>query len=312
MGAVPGRRPAGAARGIAAADHEPDEREETRMTATIARGIEQRFGMAPSAAVRDAPEAPGEAVLVRILGRRTHRRYRDEPVDEALVEVLLACALSASSKSDLQQATIVRVRDPARRAEIAGWLPAMPWIGEAPLFLVFCGDNLRLRRAAALRAKPYPNDNVDMFMNAAVDAGLAMQTFTLAAEAAGLGCCPISEVRTHIDRLTELLALPEGVFPVAGLCVGWPAREGFVSMRLPPALAVHEDTYDTSALDEEIDAYDRRRDARYRVPSDRQREVERFGTAELYGWSEDKARQYSRPARPGFRAYLRGQGFALE
>ena len=282
------------------------------MTSTIARSIEQRFGVAPGEGVRDAPELPGEPALVRILERRTHRRYRGEPVDEALVETLLACALSASSKSDLQQASIVRVRSEEKQARIASWLPAMPWIGEAPLFLVFCGDNLRLRRAAALRGKPFPNDNVDMFMNAAVDAALAMQTFTLAAEAAGLGCCPISEVRTHIDRLTELLALPAGVFPVAGLCVGWPERAGYVSMRLPPTLAVHEDAYDAAGVEEEIDAYDRRRDARYRIPPDRQREVDRFEAADFYGWSEDKARQYSRPARPGFRDYLRRQGFALE
>ena len=282
------------------------------MTTTVAACIEQRFGIPPSEGVRDAPELPGETAIVRILERRTHRGYRDEPVDEALVETLLACALSASSKSDLQQASIVRVRSPENQAEIASWLPAMPRIGEAPLFLVFCGDNLRLRRAAALRGKPFPNDNVDMFMNAAVDAALAMQTFTLAAEAAGLGCCPISEVRTHIDRLTALLCLPAGVFPISGLCVGWPEREGFVSMRIPPALAVHEDAYDAAGVEEKLEAYDRRRDARYRIPADRQREVERFGVADFYGWSEDKARQYSRAARPGFRGYLRRQGFALE
>lgn len=282
------------------------------MTTTLAECIERRFGVAPDPAVRAAPALPGEPELARILARRTHRRYREEPVDEALVETLLACALSASSKSDLQQASIVRVRDAGKRAEIAGWLPSMPWVGEAPAFFVFCGDNLRLRRAAALRGKPFPNDNVDMFMNAAVDAALALQTFTLAAEAAGLGCCPISEVRTHIDRLTRLLALPEAVFPVAGLCVGWPAREGHVSMRLPPALAVHEDAYGADGLEEAIDAYDRRRDARYRIPPEKRREVERFGADGFYGWSEDKARQYSRPARPGFRDYLRRQGFALE
>ena len=282
------------------------------MTSAIARSIEQRFGLPPGEGVHDAPALPGEPALARVLERRTHRRYRDETIDEALVETLLACALSASSKSDLQQASIVRVRSAEKQARIAGWLPAMPWIGEAPLFLVFCGDNLRLRRAAALRGKPFPNDNVDMFMNAAVDAALAMQTFTLAAEAAGLGCCPISEVRTHIDRLTELLALPAGVFPVAGLCVGWPERAGYVSMRIPPALTVHEDAYDAARIEEEIEAYDRRRDARYRIPPERQREADRFGTADFYGWSEDKARQYSRPARPGFRDYLRRQGFALE
>ena len=245
------------------------------MTITVAQSIEQRFGVSPGEGVRDAPERPREPALVRILERRTHRRYRDEPVDEALVETLLACALSASSKSDLQQASIVRVRSPRSQAEVASWLPAMPWIGEAPLFLVFCGDNLRLRRAAALRGKPFPNDNVDMFMNAAVDAALAMQTFTLAAEAVGLGCCPISEVRTHIDRLTELLELPPGVFPISGLCVGWPEREGFVSMRLPPALAVHEDTYDATGVEEKIG---RVRSAPRRAVPDSGRAAARGGT----------------------------------
>ena len=36
----------------------------------------------------------------------------------------------------------------------------------------------------------------------------------------GLGCCPISVVRNHVEKLSELLELPAGVFPVAGLTVG--------------------------------------------------------------------------------------------
>lgn len=283
------------------------------MTEEIARRIEARFGLAPGEAVRAAPEFPGDhATLERILARRTHRTWSDEPVDEALLETLLACALSASSKSDLQQASIVRVRDAEKRRGIQARLPAMPWIRQAPVLLVFCGDNLRIRRAAAMRDKPFPNNNMDMFMNAAVDAGLALQTFILAAEAVGLGCCPLSEIRTHIEYVSETLALPEAVFPVAGLCVGWPLREGYISMRIPPALAVHEDTYDASRIDAEIESYDRRRDARYRIPPDKQRATEEFGAEDFYGWSEDKARQYAKPARAGFRAFLHRQGFALE
>ena len=57
-------------------------------------------------------------------------------------------------------------------------------------------------------------------MNAAVDAGIAMQTFILAAESYGLGCCPLSELRNHVDLLSDELALPRHVFPVAGLAVG--------------------------------------------------------------------------------------------
>ena len=73
-----------------------------------------------------------------------------------------------------------------------------------------------------------------MFMNAAVDAGLVLQAFITAAEALGLGCCPISVVRNHVEKVAALLELPPGVFPVAGLCVGYPRQPGWTSMRLPP------------------------------------------------------------------------------
>ena len=103
------------------------------------------------------------------------------------------------------------------------------------------------------------------FFNAAVDAALAMQTFILAAEATGLGCCPISVIRNHADAAGEILGLPDKVFPVAGLCVGWPAREGHISLRLPPAVTLHRDHYDDAALAELVDAYDRARDRRHRA-----------------------------------------------
>jgi nitroreductase len=278
------------------------------MSRNISDLIEYRFGTPTTVGAK----MPAEGPLAFALERRTHRQYTDQPIEDDLLDVLLACGLSASSKSDLQQASIVVVDDPDKRALIGSWIPSMPWITKAARFLVFCGDHSRLRIAADLRDKPFPNDNVDQFMNAAVDAGLVMQTFTLAAESMGLGCCPISEVRSHIEALSELLELPDWVFPIAGLCVGYPAREGFVSMRLPQTLTVHRDRYEGKGRAEQIDAYDRRRDQRFSIPQDSQREVERFGATDFYGWSEDKTRQYSIPHRAGFLAYLKARGFAME
>ncbi|HEY0526012.1 MAG TPA: nitroreductase family protein [Stellaceae bacterium] len=252
------------------------------------------------------------AFLHRVLTRRTHRRYADRPVEPALTDLLCAAALSASSKSDFQQASIVRVADPARRAALAALVPSMPWIGAAPLFLVFCGDARRLQRIGELRSHPQDNGNLEGFFNAAVDAALVMQTFILAAESAGLGCCPISVLRNKVDAVGEILSLPEKVFPVAGLCVGWPAGEGHVSMRLPPAVTLHVDRYDDSDLPAQIDRYDRMRDARHSIPPDQQRAPERFGTAEFYGWSEDKARQAAMPEGAAFPPWLRRQGFSFD
>jgi nitroreductase/FMN reductase [NAD(P)H] len=254
---------------------------------------------------------PAEGTLATILGHRTQRRYTDAPIDEELLDVLLACAQSAGSKSDLQAMSIIRVRDAETRAAIAERIPSMPWVARAPVFLVFCGDMRRLQRIAEMRGHQFANNDLDTLVNVTIDAALAMQAFTIAAEAVGVGCCAISAVRDEIETITKLLRIPEGVYPIAGLCVGHPSREGWISMRLPRSTVVHEDRYDDSGLHEEIDAYDRRRDARFSIPAERQKYVDRYGRAEFYGWSEDVARQLSVPERAGFRAFLEAHGFEL-
>jgi FMN reductase [NAD(P)H] len=242
----------------------------------------------------------------QVLLRRTQRRYSEKPVPEAVVRLILAAAFSASSKSDYQQATVIRVEDRAARDKLAALVPGMPWIGNAPVFLVFLGDARRLGR---ISKHPVENATLEGFFNATVDAALALQTATLAAETLGLGTCPISVLRNHIDAVGEILALPDRVFPVAGLCLGYPAQQGFTSMRLPCDVTVHRDRYDDSAI-AAIDAYDRRRDARHSI-KDRQKSPDIFGTAEFYGWSEDKARQAMSPEGAGFAAWLRERGFDL-
>lgn len=278
------------------------------MTDTIAALIERRFGL-PASAGKDLPAT---GTVAQMLKRRSHRRFTPEPVTDETLQILLAAALSSPAKSDLQQASIINVREPALRASINALVDSMPWIPQAPVFLVFCGDNRRMRRIAELRGKPFPNDTLDMFMNAAVDAGIVLQSFILAAESQGLGCCPISLIRNQVERLGELLALPAGVFPVAGLCVGHPAGEGKLSLRLPPAITVHTDRYDASAFDAELAAYDARRAEREPPEPGKQRFKETWGLTEPYTWSEDKARQYSVPERHNFGPYVRAQGFALK
>jgi nitroreductase len=274
---------------------------------TIADLIHDRFGLPTPA----GESLPAEGVLAQLLGHRTHRRYKPDPVPDDVLEIALSAALSSPSKSDLQQVGVVVVKDRANQAAIGALIPDMPWIATAPLFMVFCGDNRRIRRIAELRGRPFPNDTLDMFMNAAVDAALVMQSFITAGEAMGLGSCPISVVRNHIEKLTELLELPEAVFPVAGLTVGYPAQRGYTSMRLPPSLTVHTDRYDDADLPVKLDDYDRRREARFATPRDKQRYPNLWGHTEPYGWSEDKARQYSVPERHNFGPFIRRHGFGL-
>lgn len=273
---------------------------------TLTEAIEARFGLT------DIEAAETDPFIERIVGRRTHRAYAARDVPDTVLQPLIRAALSASAKSDYQQASILQVKDPEKRRVLGSLVPSMPWIGTSPAFLIFLADARRLRRIAELRGKPSPNANLESFFNASVDAALAMQTFILAAEAAGLGCCPISVVRNHLDTVCPLLGLPPQVIPVAGLCVGYPASAGFVSMRLPPAVTLHVDHYDDSGLAAEIDDYDRRRHARHAIAPEKQRGTKKYGTADFYGWSEDKARQLAENEGSGFGAFVRKHGFSLD
>ena len=87
-----------------------------------------------------------DEAIARILRRRTHRHYSNQPVPADLLDALLNVAFSASSKSDYQQASVIEVQDPGRRRAIAELIPAMPWIGGSPVFLVFCADANRLQK----------------------------------------------------------------------------------------------------------------------------------------------------------------------
>ncbi len=263
-----------------------------------------RFGLDAS-----APELP--EVVRALLDRRVTRRYRDQDVPDTLLDALLAAAQSAPSKSDLQQYSVVVMRDRARIKRIADWIGTMDWIATAPVFLVWCGDMRRGQRLCEAHGMPHANNNLDTFLNTAVDCALAMGAFMTAADAAGLGTCPISYVRSHIERVAPLLGLPHGVYPVAGLSVGWPEFRRPVSMRLAPRVVVHRERYDNSVLADEVGAYDERRRAREPLAPNSLKNLDVYGPKEGAGWSENLARQLSVPERFGFAAWLRTRGFDL-
>ncbi|HEY7247651.1 MAG TPA: nitroreductase family protein [Xanthobacteraceae bacterium] len=273
---------------------------------TIAQALAERFG--EKLAVD--PALPGLSELARLAAYRSHRRFLPRAIEPELIRILCACALSAPSKSDLQQSDIVIVSDMSIRKGIVATIPDMPWINDAPAFLVFVANAERLPLACKLHGKPFPNDHLDAFFNAVVDAAIVMTTFINAATQIGLGCCPISAVRDQAGTVGNLLRLPQRAVPVAGLCVGWPAEPGSMTPRLSLETTVIRDRYGERDLPSEIAAYDRRREALR--PYRRQRRPDRWGTAAFYGWSEDKARQYAEPTRTDFGAFVREKGFRLD
>src|ERR1043165_5553819 len=256
-----------------------------------ASALQRRFG-ADDAHLEISPDAP--PLHAQLAGRGVVRWFTADPVPFELLHRLCALALCAPTKSDLQQRDIVIVDDARLKQDILAPLAegqgGQAWLSKIPVLLIFCGNNRRQRQWHEWRGKPFANDHLDAFFNASVDAGIALTAFVLAAEAQGLGACPISVIRNRAAEVSALLGLPQHVFPVAGLAAGWPARAPRQSMRLPLDVTVHRNAYREDGLRDAIEGYDRRREAAQ--PFREQRYVETFGKAEPYGWSEDKARQY--------------------
>ncbi|MEM8698770.1 MAG: nitroreductase family protein [Pseudomonadota bacterium] len=269
----------------------------------LAEILAARFG--------DTPEpAQGCEALAGMAGRGSCRRFAERPVPQDLIETLCAVALSAPTKSDLQQRDILIVTDTELRAKLDLACQTQAWLSGAPVLLVFLANHRRQRRLSALHGLDFVNHHADAPFNAAMDAAIAMGAFVTAAEAAGLGCCPVSAIRNRPDEVAELLSLPDLVFPAMALALGWPAAEPEIAMRLPLTANLHQNRFDDTGEEDVIRAYDAARTAHQPYAS--QRSAKAFGTSPNYGWSEDKARQYALPERAGFGAYLRRIGFSLD
>ena len=272
----------------------------TDPTSRISAASHDRFG--ESLTVPD--DVAGLETLASIAEHRICRSYLDEEVDENLLRLVLASGLSAPSKSDLMQVDIIQVDDVRNRTEIANLMPKMPWIDTAPVFLVICGNGRRLRQISALQETQFANDHLDAFFNPSVDAGIVLGFLLAGADAVGLGSCPISVIRDHSERISELLELPPFVFPVCGLTLGWPTekRRG-ISARLPLSVTLHKDRHNDTHLAESLTDYDARRG---RLDGWDPNAVD------FCGWSRAKAQMYAQPQRTDFAAFVRAKGYKLD
>ncbi len=262
--------------------------------------LEERFGQS----VEVPEDLNGLPELLRIASQTSHRAWSAALVSPELVRLLAACALSAPTKSFLQQADIIDVRDGERRAAIHALVPGMPWMADAPVLLVFCANGRRFHRLFERRSQAFANDHFDGFFNPTVDAALVMMTFLHTAASAGLVGCPISMIRNHSQRLAEVLELPARVVPVAGLCLGWPAQVRRVNPRLPLGATFHVDRIGLPDDDSAIDDFDRRYIAARAAllpPT----------AAPPRAWSDERVDQYATPQRADWGSFVRSMAFDL-
>ncbi|MEC7212165.1 MAG: nitroreductase family protein, partial [Pseudomonadota bacterium] len=140
----------------------------------------------------------------------------------------------------------------------------------------------------------------EQFIIATVDTALYAQNIVIAAESAGLGICYIGALRNDPARVTQLLGLPQQVYPVFGLCLGHPAQDPEVKPRLPVGVTLKENSYSTDGEEEAIAAYDEQMRTYY---------ANRSANIKIQGWSDQMAGLLAKEGRPHMLPFLRSQGF---
>ena len=233
-----------------------------------------------------------------ILQHRSIRKFTAEPIGKAQLETILDCAIAASSSSFIQCVSIIRVTDQGKRALLAQYAGGQEYVASAAEFLVFCADYQRHRQI-------YPEAKLgftEQTLIGAVDAALMAQNALLAAESQGLGGVYIGGLRNNPEQVADLLALPQYVLPLFGLCLGYPAQSPEIKPRLPRAIVVHENSY--APLDTEVLAeYDQQVREYYR---------NRTGGNKDMSWSEQIAGTLNKEARPFMKQFIESKGFSVK
>ena len=182
--------------------------------------------------------------------RRSIRRYQDKDVDNTLLTRLIKEAERTHTMGNLQLYSVVVTRSKELKAKLAPAHFNQPMVTGAPVVLTFCADYRRTTLWAEQRQATPGYDNPLSFVNAMTDALLFCQTFCNLAEEEGLGCCFLGTTVYQPQSIIDTLQLPELVFPVATITLGWPDENPPLSDRLPVSTIIHEETFhDYSAAD---------------------------------------------------------------
>lgn len=182
--------------------------------------------------------------------RRSIRRYQDKDVDNTLLTRLIKEAERTQTMGNLQLYSVVVTRSKELKAKLAPAHFNQPMVTGAPVVLTFCADYRRTTLWAEQRQATPGYDNPLSFVNAMTDALLFCQTFCNLAEEEGLGCCFLGTTVYQPQSIINTLQLPELVFPVATITLGWPNENPPLSDRLPVSTIIHEETFhDYSAAD---------------------------------------------------------------
>ena len=191
-----------------------------------------------------------------LMAHSSCRSFQEKPVPDDVADTIIKCAQHAPTSSYLQAYTIIKVEDKEKRKALAEFAGGQEWVETAGLALLFCADLHRLDAVLDIKDKNVLH-NAELYTVAVTDAALASSRALVAAQALGLGGVFVGGVRNETEKMAELFSLPELVFPMYVVCMGYPAEVPPQRPRMDAGLISAVDAYPEISGPEQLADYEK-------------------------------------------------------
>ena len=149
-------------------------------------------------------------LLNAIKNRYSVRKFKDKPVEQEKLDVILEAARLAPSASNKQTWKFVVIKDSEKRKQLTEICKGQKFVSEAPITIAICNTNLDYVMTCGMNAP-------------VIDGTIAAEHIVLQAAELGLGTCWIGSF--YHDKMAGLINLPQDYLIVGLLPVGYPADE---------------------------------------------------------------------------------------
>ncbi len=165
---------------------------------------------------------PNETIRL-LLERSSCRSFYDKKIPEDVLDQILDAGNHAATGGNLQPFSVIKIENEATKRRLTELCGDQEFIFTAPVDLLFCLDWYRLRRWAEIETAPFTaTSSFRHFWISFQDTLIAAQNICTAADALGLGSVYVGTVLECFRELRKMFDLPNGVFPVVLLSLGYP------------------------------------------------------------------------------------------
>ena len=224
-------------------------------------------------------------VIETMLNRKSIRKYTDATPSDEVIETIVRAGQQAPFA--YQMGSLLLSRDQKNN----------PF--KAPLLFIVCVDSHRMELVMQERGWEMANNDLSLMLLGIQDAALLAENMVIAAESLGLGSCFLGGIPYQSEDIIQDFKLPERVFPLVGLTMGYPAEDPPPRPRYPLDFALFEDEYPDMdkatihnamrVMDEGYMAQDYYSSKKIMIPL----EIEREETysVDTYSWTEHISRK---------------------